>query len=269
MTRDLATSNPSALLLGISLISFNFSGWDNVSTFAAEVDRPQRNYPIALGGALLALVLCYLLPVLAGLSVTSSAAIWSTDSGWPVISRMIGGPWLGAVVAAAGVVSMWGLFNAQLLYVSRLPMARMCSAVANRGPRGGNGRSAPQLECLADHVARARPGGRSRGRSKPGSGRAPGHHPAQATHRASPLRQTSPPRQRPRRLVKLFVIRHPSFLFTGDFVFVKFWSTIRYGWRLKKGTGCERHSAGTRICVAARCLSPFSTREWSRLYSLE
>jgi len=126
VTRDLAAHNPSALLLGISIISFNFSGWDNVSTFAAEVDRPQRNYPLALAGALLALVLCYLLPMLAGLSVTSSPEIWNTDAGWPVLSRLIGGPWLGALVAAAGVVSMWALFNAQLLYVSRLPfvMAR-------------------------------------------------------------------------------------------------------------------------------------------------
>ena len=121
VTRDLALNNPSALLLGMSIISFNFSGWDNVSTFAAEVDRPQRNYPLALGGALLALVLCYLLPMLAGLSVTTSPEIWNTDTGWPVISWMIGGPWLGALVAAAGIVSMWALFNAQLLYVSRLP----------------------------------------------------------------------------------------------------------------------------------------------------
>jgi amino acid transporter len=121
VSRDLAANNPSALLLGLSIISFNFSGWDNVSTFAAEVDRPQRNYPLALGGALLALVLCYLLPMLAGLSVTASPDVWNTDAGWPVISRLIGGPWLGALVAAAGIVSMWALFNAQLLYVSRLP----------------------------------------------------------------------------------------------------------------------------------------------------
>ena len=126
VTRDLAAHNPSALLLGLSIISFNFSGWDNVSTFAAEVDRPQRNYPLALAGALVALVLCYLLPMLAGLSVGgTSPEIWNTDAGWPVISRLIGGPiagaWLGGLVAAAGIVSMWALFNAQLLYVSRLP----------------------------------------------------------------------------------------------------------------------------------------------------
>ncbi len=123
VAHDLAGSKPAALLLGLSIISFNFSGWDNVSTFAAEVDRPQRNYPLALGGALVAMVLCYLLPVLAGLAVTTEPAIWSTDSGWPVIGRLIGGPWLGGLIAAAGVVSMWALFNAQLLYVSRLPFA--------------------------------------------------------------------------------------------------------------------------------------------------
>jgi amino acid transporter len=39
---------------------------------------------------------------------------------------LIGGRWLGSLIAVAGLVSTWGLFNAQLLYVSRLPyvMAR-------------------------------------------------------------------------------------------------------------------------------------------------
>jgi len=39
---------------------------------------------------------------------------------------LIGGRWLGGLLAAAGLVSMWGLFTAQLLYASRLPyvMAR-------------------------------------------------------------------------------------------------------------------------------------------------
>jgi amino acid transporter len=164
VTRDLATANPRALLLGLSLLSFNFSGWDNVSTFAAEVDRPQRNYPIALGGALLALVLCYLLPMLAGLSVTTSPAIWNTDSGWPAISQLIGGPWLGAVVAAAGVVSMWALFNAQLLYVSRLPfvMARdrwLPQLLAKVSPETGVPRVATLIFCGITAVFAALPFG--------------------------------------------------------------------------------------------------------------
>jgi amino acid transporter len=100
---------------------FNTSGWENASTYAAEVNEPQRNYPRGLAIALLVLILCYLLPVIAGVSVTSEPAIWSSDAGWPAIAQLIGGRWLGGLLAAAGLVSTMGLFNAQLLYVSRLP----------------------------------------------------------------------------------------------------------------------------------------------------
>jgi amino acid transporter len=119
--RDLASNHPGALLLGLSIIVFNYSGWDNVSTFAEEVDEPQRNYPRAVLGALLVVALTYLLPVVAGLSVTTDPSVWSAETGWPVIAQSIGGVWLGVVIAIAGLVSMWELFNAQLLYVSRLP----------------------------------------------------------------------------------------------------------------------------------------------------
>ncbi|SPF43444.1 Amino acid/polyamine/organocation transporter, APC superfamily [Candidatus Sulfotelmatobacter kueseliae] len=126
ISRDLAANHKGVLLLGLSYVIFNYSGWDNVSTYAGEVDRPQRNYPRAIGIALLLLVLAYLLPVLAGITVTTQPAIWSSDAGWPVISQMLGGHWLRNVIAAAGLVSTWNLFSAQLLYVSRLPYVMAC-----------------------------------------------------------------------------------------------------------------------------------------------
>jgi amino acid transporter len=126
VSRDLGASHPGALLVGLSIISFNYSGWDNVSTFAGEVDEPQRNYPRAIGMALVVVVLTYLLPVIAGVSVTTDPAIWTADAGWPVIAGLIGGHWLGSLIAAAGLVSTWALFNAQLLYVSRLPFVMAC-----------------------------------------------------------------------------------------------------------------------------------------------
>ena len=120
--RDLTSSHKGVVLLGLSYVIFNTSGWENASTYAGEVDEPQRNYPRALGFALLVLMLCYLLPVIAGVSTTSDPAIWSSDAGWPVIAQSIGGRWLGGLLAVAGLVSTLGLFNAQLLYVSRLPL---------------------------------------------------------------------------------------------------------------------------------------------------
>ena len=119
---DLATNRGEGLLLGLSYIVFNYSGWDNVSTYAAEVDQPQRNYPRAIAVALVIVILGYLLPVLAGISVTTDRRIWTPDAGWPVIAQLIGGRWLGSLIAAAGLVSAWALVNALLFYVSRMPL---------------------------------------------------------------------------------------------------------------------------------------------------
>ena len=121
MRGDFGGGHKVALLLGISYIVFNYSAWDSVSTYAGEVANPRRNYPLAITAALTIAVLSYLIPVVAGYSVTTDPAVWSSDAGWPVIARMIGGRWLGIVVGAAGMVSTWGLFNSQLLYASRLP----------------------------------------------------------------------------------------------------------------------------------------------------
>jgi amino acid transporter len=120
--QDRGSNHTNALLLGLSYIVFNYSGWDNVSTYAGEVDQPQRNYPRAIAAALIIVILGYLLPVDAGINVTTDPAVW-TDGGWPVIAQLIGGRWLGGLIAVAGLISMWALVNAQLFYVSRLPFA--------------------------------------------------------------------------------------------------------------------------------------------------
>ena len=50
------------LLGGIAIAMWNYMGWDNVSTIAGEVDRPQRTYPLAMLGSLLLVEASYLLP---------------------------------------------------------------------------------------------------------------------------------------------------------------------------------------------------------------
>jgi amino acid transporter len=139
---DFGVAHNGALLLVLSILAFNYSGWDSASTYAGEVDEPQRNYPRAIGIALAVLVCCYVLPVLAGVGATTDATAWSDTAGWPVIAQMIGGKWLGGLLAGAGLVSTWGLFNAQLLYASRLPyvMARdgwLPRVLARVSPRTG------------------------------------------------------------------------------------------------------------------------------------
>jgi amino acid transporter len=111
------------LSLGLSVVLWNYSGWQSVSTFAEEVDNPERNYPRALMITTPLVVAAYLLPVLAGIALTTDRSVWSESQGWPVIARGLGGNWLGLIVALAALCSAYSLFNSQLLNVSRLPYA--------------------------------------------------------------------------------------------------------------------------------------------------
>ncbi len=111
------------LAVGLATVMWNYSGWDNVSTFAGEVNAPSRNYPRALFTALGMSVCVYLLPTFALIGHTTSPDIWNESAGFPALAGPIGGPWLGTLLAVAALVSAWSLFNSQILYASRLPFA--------------------------------------------------------------------------------------------------------------------------------------------------
>lgn len=117
------SGKPADLLLGLSVVLWNYTGWDNISLVGAEVDRPARNYPLALGAGLALVVALYLLPVLAGLRVAPQPAAWQEGS-FPVLARSLpGGNWLSLWLLAGALVSFFALFNSQLLSYSRLPLA--------------------------------------------------------------------------------------------------------------------------------------------------
>jgi amino acid transporter len=152
--------NAGALASGLAVVLWNYCGWDNVSTFAGEVRDPQRAYPRALALALPLILTAYLLPLLAGIATTTDPAIWDESAGWPALARRIGGPWLGAIVAGAALVSAWSLFNSQVLYASRLPyaMARdgwLPSVLRRTSPRTGVPTVALAATCLISALCAA------------------------------------------------------------------------------------------------------------------
>ncbi len=112
----------TTLGVGISVLLWNYSGWDNTSTYAGEVVDPGRTYPLALLATLPFVALGYVLPVAAGLAAGADAAAWRTG-GLPAVGGSVGGAWLRAALAVGGMASMAGLFNALLLSYSRLPFA--------------------------------------------------------------------------------------------------------------------------------------------------
>jgi amino acid transporter len=127
--------------LGLSVVLWSYSGWDNVSTFAGEVERPKRNYPLAMMVSVPLVTLLYLLPIGVGLGATHSWQEWQTGT-FPQVAVQVGGPWLGAMMSLGVLFSVWSLFNSQLLYTSRLPWAMaedglLPRMLSRRHPRWG------------------------------------------------------------------------------------------------------------------------------------
>ena len=115
------------ILGGILVAMWNYMGWDNASTIASEVDRPQRTYPLAMGGAVALVTLTYVVPIAAVAMTGLDANRWSTG-GWADVARaVVGGGAAGGVLAVAitigGMLGAVGTLNALTMAYSRLPAA--------------------------------------------------------------------------------------------------------------------------------------------------
>jgi amino acid transporter len=110
-------------LLGGTLIAmWNYMGWDNASTIAQEVERPQRTYPKAMIAAVILVSLTYVLPVLAMYITGVPASSFETGS-WADLAGLIGGRFLRVALVLGGMMSGFGMFNALVMSYSRLPLA--------------------------------------------------------------------------------------------------------------------------------------------------
>jgi amino acid transporter len=115
------TSNVD-LIGGLLICMWNYMGWDNASTIATEVERPQRTYPRAMLAAVVVVTLTYIVPVAAVWMTGLPASLWETGS-WAEIAGLLGGPVLRVGLVLGGMVSAFGMFNALVMSYSRLPLA--------------------------------------------------------------------------------------------------------------------------------------------------
>jgi amino acid transporter len=109
------------LLGGVLIAMWNYMGWDNLSTIAGEVEAPKRTYSRAMFGAVVLVVVTYVLPVAAVAHTGINPDSW-TDGGWVDIGRIIGGETLAIAIAVAGVIGAVGSFSTLMLSFSRLPL---------------------------------------------------------------------------------------------------------------------------------------------------
>ena len=116
------------LLGGVLVAMWNYMGWDNASTIAQEVERPQRTYPRAMIAAVLLVALTYIAPFVAVYFTGVPAAAFADDGSWATIAGMVGGKitgfeWLRFFIVVGGMMSAFGMFNALVMSYSRLPLA--------------------------------------------------------------------------------------------------------------------------------------------------
>ncbi|HZR58289.1 MAG TPA: APC family permease [Terriglobales bacterium] len=116
------TTSKVDMIGGLLIAMWNYMGWDNASTIAAEVERPQRTYPRAMLVAVAIVAASYILPVAAVWMTGLHASAWETGS-WADIAGMLGGPLLRIGLVAGGMISAFGMFNALVMSYSRLPLA--------------------------------------------------------------------------------------------------------------------------------------------------
>jgi amino acid transporter len=101
---------------------WNYMGWDNASTVAQEVERPQRNYPRAMVWAIVLVTATYAIP-LAAMRVAGVNCTDFQTGAWADAATHLAGRWLGIAIVACGMLSAVGMFNVLMLSYTRLPYA--------------------------------------------------------------------------------------------------------------------------------------------------
>jgi len=111
------------MITGILAAMWNYMGWDNASTIAAEVDNPQKTYSRAMMITVGIVALSYVLPT-AAVSLTGiSPSAFAETGSWAELAAQVVGPWLRVVLVVGGMLSAFGMFNSLVMSYSRLPLA--------------------------------------------------------------------------------------------------------------------------------------------------
>lgn len=100
--------------LFFNTLFWNLNFWDNISTLAGEVDKPQKTYPKALFSAGILTCLSYFIPLLSVTGATSLEQSKWVNGHFADAAVTIAGKWLKYWIEVGAVLSAIGLYEAQL-----------------------------------------------------------------------------------------------------------------------------------------------------------
>ena len=108
--------------VGLALGIWLYSGYEQLSSVAEEVENPQRSYPRALAIVVPLSIATYFLPTFAALAALGNWQQWK-DGYFSTAALLIGGPWLGNLMTIAAMVGNVALLNSTVLTTTRMPFA--------------------------------------------------------------------------------------------------------------------------------------------------
>jgi amino acid transporter len=105
---------------GLALGLWLYSGYEQLSSVAEEVENPQRTYPRALAIVVPLSIATYFLPTLFSLAALGDWPKWHTGY-FSNAAQLIGGPWLAIPITIAAMIGNVALLNATVLTSTRMP----------------------------------------------------------------------------------------------------------------------------------------------------
>ncbi len=106
--------------VGLALAVWLYSGYEQCSSVAEEVDDPQRTYPRALAIVVPLSIAAYFLPTFAALAALGDWQQWK-DGYFSIAALHIGGAWLGGLMTIAAMLCNVALLNSTVLTSTRMP----------------------------------------------------------------------------------------------------------------------------------------------------
>ncbi|HET8925125.1 MAG TPA: APC family permease [Candidatus Acidoferrum sp.] len=137
---------------GLALGLWLYSGYEQLSSVAEEVENPQRTYPRALAIVVPLSIATYFLPTMFSLAALGNWQQWHTGY-FSEAAHRIGGLWLGFAITIAAMIGNVALLNATVLTSTRMPstMAKdgyLPAAFSARHPRYGT----PWIAIIASSI---------------------------------------------------------------------------------------------------------------------
>jgi amino acid transporter len=127
--------------VGLALGLWLYSGYEQLSTVAEEVENPRRSYPIALAIVVPLSIATYFLPTLTSLAALGNWQDWHTGF-FSNAAQLIGGPWMGLWMTISAMITNVALLNSTVLTSTRMPFAMaedgyLPATLTTRHPRFG------------------------------------------------------------------------------------------------------------------------------------